>query len=1143
MNKKEAKRNSLKIRKGRLIGWGAGIAVSLTLLIVANSLATTTFDSILRQALGEDPATILSNPAAEGLDLDYYKSDFSSASALKKHEAEVCQQIGEEGAVLLKNDASLPLAGGTSVSFFGETSVDPVYGGAGSGGSSSTDSISLKDAFTGAGFSVNSSLWDFYNTGAGSSYRRSHVTYYDGGEDWAVNEAPLSLLQSSNVLSGANGTTPIFVFGRSGGEGRDLARNMANWTNNSEDQSKHYLEPNSVELGVVKYLNDNFSNVILLINTDNVFELGWTASYPNIKSIIYMPGVGTTGFKGLASLCAGSSSFSGHLVDTIAYDAFSSPAMQNMGDYEWGSSTNGTGYFYVNYLEGIYVGYKYYETRYEDICLGSANAGNYDYEKTVQYPFGYGLSYTTFDLSDYALTVDGTKLTASVKVTNSGSKYSGKDVVQFYLNAPYTEYDKTNGIEKASLRLLGYGKTKALGPTESEVVSATFDVSDFKSYDAKTAKTYILDEGNYYVTAAHNAHQAINNILEKKKGDGVAVSTISLTGDAGNAALVDSYTQTAFDGISYATDAVTGTPITNRFDFASLSDSQYLTRSNWQNSFPAIYGEPSNSVSGYSERANASDGKGYTFRHAASEELLTKLKSTDSLNPIPDGDVAEAQVYGENNGLQLIDLRGASYSDERWNSLLRQMSKAEMGELIGRSGFRTTNADSIGKPIIEDHDGPQGLNDIVSKAIIGYSFTTETLMAQTWNLSLLEEVGKCIGEDGLAHSISGWYAPAMDIHRTPFAGRNFEYFSEDEFVSGTLGKAEMKGAASKGMYAFVKHFALNDQENHRGGVSTWANEQAIREIYLKAFEIALKGESLQEGHYVLNISGSYELVNVEVPVAKAVMSAMNRIGATWTGGCYPLITNVLKDEWGFRGLIETDYTQSTDYMGPEQAIRAGGSCVLSTICPVYTINAETYHYAKEAVKGILYATVNSSAMNGLVHGSAKIPGFAYYHYYLDGIDALLGILMAVGVLVIALELIRVEKKRSLVRKAKGDIHNEALVLKRMEIALPKPVTQDTFAAAYKELYLASSKGVIALLHLYDTKGELKKATLQTACESYLAKPEAYEKALQSFEALSHSEKRLIDIDAYDAMMMLKRLLKEAIPNAYLAEALKPAPAK
>lgn len=1124
--KSEIRRNSPKLRKGVLIGCGAGAAFLVALIVSVQVLSTTTFDNILTQYFGSEPSTIIKNEAADGLDTNYYTSAYASASALKSHEADLCAQIGQEGAVLLKNDNSLPLANGAKVSFFSESSVDPMFGGAGSGGSSSADSVSLKDAFASAGFNVNTTLWDFYASGAGSTYRRSHVTYYDGGEDWKIAECPLSVLTSNNVLSSAKDTTPIFVFARSAGEGRDLARNMYNWTSNSADQKRHYLEPNSDELAILDYLNKNFTNVIVLANTDNVMELGWVKDYANIKSVVYMPGVGTTGFKGLANCVVGNASFSGKLVDTMAYDNFSSPAMANMGDFEWGNS----GYYYVNYLEGIYVGYKYYETRYEDVVLSQGNTSGYDYATTVQYPFGYGLSYTKFDYSGYTLTdnKDGT-LTASVTVTNSGSA-AGKETVEFYLSSPYTAYDIANQVEKASVSLVGFGKTATLKAGDTEKVTATIPLSSLKAYDRIKAKTYILDDGNYYLTAAPNAHAAVNNVLLAKKADGISVDSAKMSGDSGNASLVGKYTVSAFDEKTYAVDDATGKAITNLFDYASLSDSKYLTRNDWTASFPATYGSASNKVSDYSERSNANDGKGYTFTHSVSDELVKKLGSADSLNPTPT--TSDKARYGESNDLQLIDLRGASYNDERWDSLIAEMSPNEVGTLIGISGFRTASADSIGKPNCSDHDGPQGLNDIVSKAIIGYSFPTETLMAMTWNKDILKDVGECIGEDGLAHSIPGWYAPAMDIHRTPFAGRNFEYYSEDAFLSGILGKQELLGSAEKGMYAFVKHFALNDQENHRVGISTWANEQAIREIYLHAFEIAIKNDGTDVSYYTINEKGDYEMTTAKLNPARAIMTSMNRIGATWTGGNYPLVTGVLKGEWGFHGMIETDYISDTAYMVPSQLIEAGSTDVLSTVCPVYKVPSDHYGFAKEAMKGLLYCVANSAAMNGLVHGTTVIKGMPKYLYLTIPLEVLLGLGMGVCLAFIALELLRYAHKRSLVQAHGGDRLDKGIVYQSP--AKSKGATLASFHAAYGALYEKDKNGILTLLALYDEHGETASKSRQAACAAYLANREAYDAALAIYLGLSFIDRYFkADKDASDAMRMILSLRKKAIPDAYL----------
>jgi hypothetical protein len=382
----------------------------------------------------------------------------------------------------------------------------------------------------------------------------------------------------------------------------------------------------------------------------------------------------------------------------------------------------------------------------------------------------------------------------------------------------------------------------------------------------------------------------------------------------------------------------------------------------------------------------------------------------------------------------------------------------------------------------------------------------------------------------------------MDIHRTPFAGRNFEYYSEDAYLSGTLGKAEIKGAAEKGMYAFVKHFALNDQENHRSGVSTWANEQEIRETNLKAFEIALKNDDMEELHYEQDDQGTYEEVTSKVNAAKAVMTSMNRIGATWAGGNYPLITKVLKEEWGFCGMVETDYTMTTDYMDPTQLIQAGGSCILSTVCPVYKVADADYAFAKEAVKGILYCVANSSAMNGLVHGTTVIRGFPYYRYYLAGIDTVLIAFIVIALLIVVLEILRALRKRRLIEEAHGD-RKDASLIYQSKPREKKPSTMEEFNRAYGALYSACPEGIADLLALYSESGEVRKDTAAKFADRYFPLREVFDQAYEAYERLPLKSRLTADKDAADAMKMFKALLRKEIPDRYIAYAVKAKPTK
>ena len=984
------------------------IAISLSMVlilvfsIVLNVLSLTKFDNIFEKYFGSTPSSLRGDTL--GADVDYYKSDFNSPSELYAYEEKKVAEIAEEGITLLKNDGVLPLEKGTTLNIFSHSSVDLVSGGSGSGSGSFELTADLKSGLENAGLVVNKSLWDFYSTGKGSSYKRGiGVVNYGADLDWSINECPLDKITSDkNLVNSFDGGVAMFVLSRTGGEGGDEARDMAAFGGES---GQHYLEPDKTELEIIDYLNKNFDDVIILVNCNNAIELGWVNNYENISAVINFPGAGRTGTYGLGYMMTGLDaddneiSASGHLVDTWVYDNFSSPAMQNMGDFRFTS----TDYYYVNYSEGIYVGYKYYETRYEDFVIGREGVGEYDYSETVIYPFGYGLSYTSFKWTDFTMSSPDENgfITVNVTVTNVGDR-SGKEVVQIYGQAPYI-----GNVEKSSLVLVGFAKTTNLAPGESQNVECKVDLKDLTSYDTKANNGkggYILDAGDYYITAASNAHEALNQIILKRSPsdyskivDAVADSSY-VEGD-----FVGIYIQENYDSTTYSVAVDGMTAIENQFDDASLADATYLSRSNW--SVMDNNGLRYGTVSDVDSKAEVG---GKQFQIAATQALIDALKSESSLNPTEKEEIVDV-IFGADNGIDLIDLRGLDYNDPLWEKLLDQITTAELSKLIDECGYCSPAVGSINKPKVTDLDGPAGLNDIIAHGSMpigdnlkAMTWPTQYMLACTWNVVLAEEMGKGIAEDGLYSDTVGWYGPGMNIHRTPFAGRNFEYYSEDPFISGVLGKAEVNGAAQKGMYAFIKHFALNDQETHRDerGIATFAEEQAIREIYLKPFEMTIldNNVTINYNEAIRDENGEitgYEMKQTVVPAATAIMTSFNRIGATWAGGHYNLITNVLRGEWGFNGFVLTDYEVGAgkgSYMGTLQSLAAGGDGKLKTVGMDalfgFDISEhEAYQcYGRDAAHHILYTVVNSAGMNGFVHGVEYVKGFAYYKLILIGWD-------------------------------------------------------------------------------------------------------------------------------------------------------------
>ena len=925
-----------------------------------------------------------------GLDLEYNKADYTTDN-IGEAESALHQQIADEGTVLLSNEGILPMAQDTEFSFFSVNSAtvsasDSMMGGR-----------NLTQIFENAGAKINTTLMDFYSEQSKEYGLSSGSVSFGDAEDFAINEVPLSVLQeNAEVMESVKNTVPVYFLKRVAGEGRDMPRSMYNHAESEEDKAKSYLEPDSTELEIISYLNDNFDNVILVTNSNAALEFGWVKDYTNIKAVL-----SSTTIEAVPYILTGQVNPSGRTVDTFAADASKSPAAQNFGDYQY-VDENGelTKYNYVTYEEGIYVGYKYYETRYEDAVLNQGNAGDYDYTEEVVYPFGYGLSYTTFDWSNMQTTWSGDECIVTVDVENTGDM-AGKDVVEIYAQSPYTEYDKANRVEKASVQLVAYG--------EKETVTCTFSKEQLKAYDENGAQTYIFDAGDYYITAAANAHAAINNILAAKsekpaqKADldseetadneesatqEEAESKIELltagglsTEEAttgGNAEFVAVYTpdNTDTDVTTYATDSYSGVEIANQLQDCK-ADVTYLTRSDWEGTFPTHDGTPGTQISTWGNEINGEDGVSYTYVKTASDDLIAELDSFSSGTEIDPETLADTQiVYGADNSLTLIDMRGLDYDDPLWEDLLDELTPEEIYNTIGVSGYGIEYIDSVEKPFNIDADTASGL----IYGGTGAMFPSAMTLAQTWNLELASEYGEMIGNEGLLGGADGWYAPSMNIHRTPYSGRNGEYYSEDAFLSGAVASREIYGAASKGMYTYIKHFAFNDQENHRGdrdgqfSVATWFNEQSAREIYLVPFEMCMKAGDVTLNYVEKQEDGTYVNASKQIRASQGVMTSFNRAGATWAGGDYGLITGILRNEWAFDGIVMTDNANTGVFMDGYQMTEAGADVKLTTLPASARYNFDendpaTYYYARQAMHHTLYTIANCKAMNGAMPGS------------------------------------------------------------------------------------------------------------------------------------------------------------------------------
>lgn len=972
---------SLK-RKLKLGAQCSGSVLLFALAITVNCVGVY-YNEPLSQALGVIGVS-------QGTGKTYFESDYSSQDEALKATDKVIQKLVGEGSVLLKNDNNtLPLSTSSQqkakVSLLGIASYNLVTSGSGSGSTTAKGKVSLSEAMENANFEVNPTLLDFYKTCSDEGYGTgSGTSQAVGGLVQKLSEVPNSKYATNIVNSFSNyNDAAIVVIGRSGSEGVDLSRNLASLNSKRKEDiaayenEQHYLELTKEEKDLIKLAHANFDKVIVLVNSPSAMELGFLDDEEyGVGACLWIGAPGNTGINAVANILAGNINPSGRLVDTYVYDNFSSPAVQNFGDYKYGNEN----YFYVTYQEGIYVGYKYYETRYEDYVLNQGNAGEYDYSSTVQFPFGYGLSYSDYEWDNFTCTDNGDTLTLTVDVSNLSSTFDGKEVVEAYVSAPYYE----NGIEKASVNLVGFDKVSVEkgGKTTAKI---EVNKKDFASYDNKNEKTYVLEKGKYYVTLARNAHEATNNILAKKSSDGTSVDNTKLVGE-GDGNFVSSIN--VEETMKYS-EGENGFVITNQFDDADLTNEacpaydpnfKYLSRSNWTDTFPTSYSTGKNTIV-------SNNKSGFVETREPSEKLLTALKLTGiegSKNPNINDEV-ETLNFGQKGDRELIELIGKAYDDPVYKELISQASIDDISKMISSSGYQTMAIQSVGKPKTYDFDGPAGLTSFFT-SVKASAFPVQALMGSTWNVDLMEEAGRALGNEALwaksggrVNGINGWYAPGINIHRTPFGGRNFEYYSEDGFLTGALASSQIKGVQSKGIFCYMKHFALNDQESNRScsgnvsnddgadkgglGLVTWANEQAIREIYLKPFEMAIKDNKDK---------------------TLGVMTSFNRIGATWTGGSYQLITNVLRNEWGFNGGVITDYWEG-EYMVTMQMLAAGGDIMLiSASNPSTKVTNTDSKFVQQCLANslhhVLYMVGNSSAMNGVSLGANLGSGFPNYYF-------------------------------------------------------------------------------------------------------------------------------------------------------------------
>lgn len=832
----------------------------------------------------------------------------------KQNSLETAEKIAEEGITLLKNENdALPLEKGTKLNVFGWSSAYPVYGGNGSGSSNTENAVSLIEGLEDAGFETNTSIQKFYE-----DYQQGRLNISFSSVDFTIPEPSLDEYQDAGIFENAKefSDTALVVIGRSSGEGSDLATSMSeknNFVNDEQgkpivfstqeddiDASKSCLELTKRETDMLDEVTKDFDKVVVVVNSAQAMELGWVDEYSNISGVIWCPGPGEIGFRALGKVLSGEVNPSGHLVDTFVYDLQDTPYINNFGSFDYNNYEDVTGSkdnkaIFVNYNEGIYVGYKFYET--------AAAEGLIDYDSVVQYPFGYGLSYTKFEANIDHVEDDGTNITMNIRVENKGDK-AGKFVAEIFYNPPYTN----GGIEKATANLVEYTKTDLIEAGESEIVTVKFAYEDLASYDSECIKStdgaYVLEQGEYQINLCSDSHTVLD----------------SYTANVAKDIIYDD----AHDG-KRASDKETAT---NQFSYAK-GNVTYLSRADHFANYEEAVAAPTD--------------------FEMTDEIKASYASRITYDPSEYDDAnAQMPTTGADNGLKIQDMTGLAYDDEKWDQLLDQMTLDELMDMAGNGTYHVLATESINLPYIFDTDGPTSVNSFFTGKS-GTAFPAPILMTATWNKELASEFGDRIGQELSDYGFTGWFGSGMDIHRTAFSGRNFEYYSEDGVLSGIIAANEIAAVREHGIITYIKHFALNDSETDRAkGICTWSNEQAIREIYLKPFEMAVK-----EG-------GS-----------NGVMNSKNGIGSKWAGANPELMTNVLRGEWGFEGTAITDSldTASEYYQDRNEALRAGTDQMMPmgyTTGTEYwedTTSAGTVIALRTAAHHLLYTLANSNAMD------------------------------------------------------------------------------------------------------------------------------------------------------------------------------------
>ncbi|GAA3231902.1 glycoside hydrolase family 3 C-terminal domain-containing protein [Oerskovia jenensis] len=956
--------------------WAPALATVTVVTVVAN-VALNVAGGWVASQFGSGTYEFTNAAESAGWDTEYYTSDFGSIEEVDEAAKALVEEIAAGGIVLAKNEAgTLPLATSSRVTMLGRSAADPVFGGSGSGSVDTNSAVTARAGLENAGFEVNDQVFTTIEAFAAENPRgyiemdRPDIsTYY-------IGELPVGEYEAQSASFADYSDAAVVFVGRPGGEGGDLTQDMTGWDENAAP-GQHQLELNQDEKDMIELAKSSFENVVVVVNSSTTIEMGALQDDPEIDSILLAGSPGATGLSALGRILAGDVNPSGRTADLWAADFTADPTFANFGGFVYdnieasfpvpaiekatSNATLTSDAPFVNYAEGIYFGYRYYET--------AAAEGFIDYDQAVVYPFGYGLSYSDFAwkvVSTEAGEVDG-KISVTVEVSNTGAT-AGKDVVELYYSAPYT----AGGIEKSEVVLGGFAKTGLIEPGASETVTIDLAVEDMASYDHLGNKAYVLEAGAYDITLRTDSHT-------------VAPGTEPIV------YTVDS--DIVYSGDDHrATDLA---EVTNQFDDVSAQFSA----------------EPTDGKILSMSRADFAG----TFPKAPTADLLVADEAVQKGFEPWDLEAAAAAFEGEKpttgapTELTLVDMRGLPKDDPKWDELLDAVSVGDMTSMLLNGAYQTAAIGSIAKPQTVEPDGPAGFSSFINSSINGVAYPSEFLIAQTWDVELGAAMGEMLGNEAMFKGINGWYAPAMNLHRSPFGGRNFEYYSEDPFLSGAMATSVANGAATKGVYTALKHFALNEQETNRvnNGIATWATEQTIREIYLKPFEMAVKGITM-DVQYVSDDEGTISETTIG---AGSIMSSFNRIGATWAGGSEALMTNVLRTEWGFEGFAISDFNLYP-YMNPNQSISAGTDLTL-TFQPSKslgdTTSAKAVSDIREATHNILFTVANSNAMNGLAPGATVTYTPPTWVYIQIGATVLIGLLVLAGGFMVTRRVLRHRK--------------------------------------------------------------------------------------------------------------------------------------